>query len=43
MQIEILEEHNKPNTKGYNPEYEIKSVDPVILKCKYCEFEFSPE
>jgi len=31
------------NTEGYIPEYEVKSVDPVILKCKYCEFEFYPD
>lgn len=31
------------NTDGYTTEYEIKTIDPVILKCKYCEFEFSPE
>jgi aspartate carbamoyltransferase regulatory subunit len=30
------------NTEGYIPEYEIQSKVPVILKCKYCEFEFTP-
>ena len=31
------------NTEGYCPEYDIYSKEPVILKCKYCEFEFSPK
>ncbi len=30
------------NTEGYTPEYDIRSKEPVILKCKYCEFEFTP-
>ena len=30
------------NTEGYTPEYDIKSKQPVILKCRYCEFEFTP-
>ncbi|MDD4664257.1 MAG: aspartate carbamoyltransferase regulatory subunit [Caldisericia bacterium] len=30
------------NTEGYITEYDIKSKQPVILKCRYCEFEFTP-
>lgn len=30
------------NTEGYTPEYDVQSKEPVILKCQYCEFEFTP-
>lgn len=30
------------NTEGYQTEYDVKSKKPVILKCQYCEFEFTP-
>ncbi len=31
------------NTEGYTPEFFVTSKKPVVLKCKYCEFEFKPE
>jgi aspartate carbamoyltransferase regulatory subunit len=31
------------NTENYTPEYEVKISKPLMLKCKYCEFEFKPE
>lgn len=31
------------NTENYIPEYEVKISKPLMLKCKYCEFEFKPE
>jgi len=30
------------NTEGYQSEYDVKTRLPVVLKCKYCEFEFTP-
>ncbi len=30
------------NTENYIPEYEVKISTPLLLKCKYCEFEFQP-
>jgi aspartate carbamoyltransferase regulatory subunit len=31
------------NTEGYTSEFYVTSKNPVLLKCKYCEFEFKPE
>ena len=30
------------NAENYTPEYEVKTTTPLLLKCKYCEFEFQP-